>query len=250
MSDTTDTPKVIPPQPSYAAAASNTTGSTITREQHRKNTAEQDAIEDSDKSANDHKKKEKENFKGKIDKMDGNVFQLAEESRKGNQFTQTMEALQSYVTIELDNSKDLAPLFETPSAKPAIIEPSDHPPMSIDGINRVTRDHRKYIAWKFECESYNTRIVALEVNSRKLFTVILLQCSQSVKAKVEGTTGYAGAKTTNDCCWLITTLKNICHKFEHTENRFVALINAKAAIFNYRQGQFQPNTEYYETFKD
>jgi Reverse transcriptase (RNA-dependent DNA polymerase) len=251
MSDTADTPpKVIPSQSSYATAVTHATGATTTREQHRKNTAEQDAIDDSEKPAGDHKKKEKEIFKGKIDKMDGNVFQLAEESRKGNQFTQTMEALQSYVTIELDNSKDLAPLFETPSSTPTIAEPKDDPPLSSDGVNAVTRDHRKYIIWKFECESYNTRIVALEVNLRKLFTVMILQCSPSVKSKVEGTTGYSTAKATNDCSWLITTLKNICHKFEHTENRFVALINAKAAIFNYRQGQFQSNTDYYESFKE
>jgi hypothetical protein len=44
--------------------------------------------------------------------------------------------------------------------------------------------------------------------------------------------------------------KNICHKFEHTESRFVALVNAKAAIFNYRQSQHQNITKYYETFKE
>ena len=45
----------------------------------------------------------------------GNVFQLAKEARKGNQFTQTLEALKDYVAIELDHAKDLAPFLETPS---------------------------------------------------------------------------------------------------------------------------------------
>ena len=68
-------------------------------------------------------------------------------------------------------------------------EPDDQPPMTADGINRVTRDHRLYIAWKFDCENYNSRAVALEANRLKLFTVILLQCSQSVKMKLVATVG-------------------------------------------------------------
>jgi hypothetical protein len=71
----------------------------------------------------------------------------------------------------------------------------------------------------------------------------LLQCSQS-------TIGYNSAKKTHDCNWLLTLLRNICHKFEQTENQFVALINAKAAIFSYRQQQHQHLTEYYEAFKE
>ena len=83
-----------------------------------------------------------------------------------------------------------------------------------------------------------------------MFTVIMLQCSQSVRTKLEATAGYEGAKATNDCLWALTTLKNICHRFEHTENRFVALVNAKAAIFNYRQALGQGATDYYESFKE
>jgi hypothetical protein len=226
-------------------------GGTTTRDQHRRNTAEQEAIEDSEKVTYEHKKKEnKETFKGKIEKMDGNVFQLPEEGRKGNQFTLTLEALENYATIEYEHAKDLRPLFESPCCKAKLKEPPDLPPMSSDGVLRVTRDHRKYIKWKFECESFNTRTTTLASNQHKLFTVTLLQCSQSVKNKLESTTGYDAAKTSDDCYWLLKTLKNICHKFEHTENRFVALVNAKAAIFNCRQGQAQSTPDYYDTFKE
>ena len=117
--------------------------------------------------------------------------------------------------------------------------------MSADGVNCVTRDHQMYIAWKFDCENYNSRAVALEANRLKLFTIILLQCSQSVKIKLEATAGYEGAKTGSDCLWILTTLKNICHRFKHTENRFVTLVNAKAAIFSSagrRRGKAQPTT--------
>ena len=113
------------------------------------------------------------------------MFQLAKEAQKGNQFTQTLEALKDYVAIELDHAKDLAPLLESPSRAATLTEPSDQPPMTAGGVNRVTRDHRLYITWKFKCVNYNSRAVALEANQLKLFTVILLQCSQSVKMKLD-----------------------------------------------------------------
>ena len=244
-----DQPTLPPP----AEGTNPPTTGAMTREQQRRATEENNAIEDSEKNSADEprkKGKEKETFKGKVEKMGGNVFQLAEEGRKGNQFTQTLEALKNYVAIEMDHAKDLAPLLESPSRAATLTEPSDLPPTGADGINRVTRDHRLYIAWKFECESYNSRAVALEANQLKLFTVILMQCSQSVKLKLEATAGYEKAKAGSDCLWVLTTLKNICHRFEHTENRFLALVNAKAAIFNYKQAPEQSTTDYFESFKE
>ena len=182
------------PPKTFAEAASKPTpiskidirGAT-TREQARRIAAEQDAIEDSDKQGHDARMREKEKdfFKGKIDKMDGHVFQLAEESRKGNQFSQTLEALQNYTTIEFEHAKDLAPLFKTPAQDIFLPEPDDFPPMSSDGVTRVNWDNQKYITWKHDCERYDARKDRLHTNLNKLFTVILLQCSHSVKSKVE-----------------------------------------------------------------
>jgi hypothetical protein len=246
MSGAPTSPNTTPPP----VVPTTTAGTTITRDQQRRNNAEQEAIEDSEKAAPDYKKKDKDTFKGKIEKMDGNVFQLPEEGRKGNQFTLTVEALSNYATIEYDHAKDLVPLFESPCRKATIKAPPDLPPMSSDGVNRVPREHRLYIVWKFECETFNTRTIALATNQHKLFTVTLLQCSQSVKNKLEATIGYDVAKAADNCFWLLTNLKNICHKFEHTENRFVALVNAKAAIFNCRQGLTQTTPNYYDSFKE
>ena len=86
--------------------------------------------------------------------MEGNVFQLPEESKKANQFTLTIEALHNYATAIYDRPEDLRPLFETPSRAALIDEPPDLPPLSVDGVTRVTRDHRLYIDWKYDCESY------------------------------------------------------------------------------------------------
>ena len=133
MTETPDVPIPITP---------TATSGTTTREQHRRNTAEQDAIEDSEKNSYEPKQKDKEPFKGTIDKMDGHVFQLPEESRRANQFTLTIEALQNYAKLVYEYPKDLGPLFETPCREAIIPLPSDHPPFGADGVTRVNCDHR------------------------------------------------------------------------------------------------------------
>ena len=242
-------PPAMGANPPAAAPSAADAAARVTRENSRRATEEANAADDSE-SRKKGKEKEKEVFKGKVEKMGGNVFQLAEEARKSNQFSQTMDALRDYVRIELDHALDLAPLFATPCQQPDIPEPDEQPPMSADGVNRVTRDNRGYIRWKAECDSYFVRIDALAANSLKLYTVIILQCSQSVKMKLEATAGYEPAKATCDCTWLLTTLKNVCHRFDHSESRFQALWNAKAAIFNCHQGPQQSVTDYYETFRE
>jgi hypothetical protein len=235
MTEHPDLPPVAPApaQPSQPAAAGTTT-----RGQRRRDNEDSLDAEESDRNPHDQskKKKDKELFKGTTEKMYGNVFQLATENRKGNQFTRTMLALKDYVASEYDYPLDLGPLFRDPCEEADIDEPADEAPMSNDGVNRVGRDHRLFIVWKDECMQYTARVQALETNKHRLFSVILAQCSQSVKMKLEAANGYHAALETNDCHWLLTNLKNICHRFEHTENRWMALVQAKAAIFNYRQG--------------
>jgi hypothetical protein len=209
------------------------------------------ATDDNEKHASEsNHKKEREPFKGKSDKMAGNVFQLAAEGRKANQFTLTLQALHNLANVEMDNAKDLAPFFEDRCRDAKIEEPDDKPPMLKDGKTRAGRDHRLYIQWKDQCEQYNQRMRDLSNNKVKIFTITLQQCSQSVTNKIEATSGFAKAKASFDCQWLLTTIKNVCHNFEHTDNRLVALVKAKAEIFQYRQGANQSTHDYHDAFNE
>jgi hypothetical protein len=247
---------------SKAATTADTTAvsSITTRSQKQKatnqdagatNSAPNNASDDNEWPANDNnRKKEREPFKGKSEKMAGNMFQLAAEGRKAIQYTLTMQALHNLANVEMDNVKDLAPFFEDLCRDAKIEEPDDEPPMDKDGKKRVSRDHRLYIQWKDQCEQYNQRSRDLANNKVKVFTITLQQCSQSVTNKIEATNGFAKAKANFDCHWLLTTIKNVCHNFEHNDNRLVALVKAKAEIFQYRQGANQSTHDYHDAFNE
>jgi hypothetical protein len=90
----------------------------------------------------------------------------------------------------------------------------------------------------------------LATNKVKIFTILMQQCSPSVTNKVEASKGHEQAKKVYDCKWLITTIKSVCHNFEQTKNRFMALIKAKADLFQCRQGQNQSTHDYHDMFKE
>jgi hypothetical protein len=151
--------------------------------------------------------------------------------------------------IKYDHVDDLSSLFQTPSTDATLDEPPDEPPFGSDGITHVTRDHHLYHDWKDECTDYRTRMTAMKSNRIKLFNTILLQCSNNVEQKLEATTGYKSAVVTHDCLWLIRSLKNVCHHFEHTENRFMELYNAKSTLYHLKQNASQSTGEYYKLFQ-
>jgi hypothetical protein len=233
----TPPPAPAAPPPSTAGAGTESGGASSTTGDTSRN------------QGNKNQGKPRETFKGKVAAMDGHVFQLAEESRQPNQYTKTMKQLQSYVSVVMKHSTDLDPLFAKPAGDPVISEPDDLPPIvsgTVKGGNAVRAEprSRKYIDWKFECETYNERKVALKANVRKLFSEILYQCSPSVISKLESLDGYERAAELRDCKWLVTKVKTICHSFEQTDHRFAALINAKKAILGSKQGAEQHVTQY------
>jgi hypothetical protein len=203
-----------------------------------------DAAADADNTDESHhgsrrggRDREREPFKGNILKMNGHVFQLHEESRKVNQYTLTVEALSSYAIVEFPSfGEDLAPLFATPIAEPTITELPDLPPLDpTDATKHVPKESRLHYSWAASCEVYDQRIQALATNKTKLCTIILAQCSDSVKPKLEAIPGYEAAKRTYDCKWFLTNLKSICHRFEQSEYRYIALYNAKLNVMQCRQ---------------
>jgi hypothetical protein len=152
--------------------------------------------------------------------------------------------------VKLENPQDLAPWFEDPCTDVSLLEPPDEHPFGSDGATRVGRDLHLFIQWKSECENFNQRQKDLAANKVKIFTILMQQCSPSVTSKVEASKGHEKAKKSYDCAWLIKTIKSVCHSFEQSENRFMALVKAKADLFQSKQGQNQSTHDYYDTFKE
>ena len=222
-------------------------GSPPTTRSRTEEQQERDAERESQET-NRKDKDKKPYFKGGVTEMDGHVFQLHDESKKASQFSQTVEKLKSYARINLDNATDLDAFFERKMKEPDIKKPGATAPL--DTEMKVNVHSLEYITWKDEATEWAARTRNLQTNKSKLVTVSLEQCSKAVKAKLEGTWGYAEAMKSHDLLWLLTKIKGICHNFEECDHRITALNKAKMSLYSYKQGPNQTDTEYYEKFQE
>lgn len=198
---------------------------------------------------------ESEKFRGSIEEMTGQVFQMPQEGRKPNQFRTTINKLKEFVSVEMEQGMDLQSLFDSPMTEPTLDEPPDEPPgVAFDDDENVTvrasRDHRKYISWKAACERHDSRVDQMRRNKGKLFAVIVGQCSEAVSSKLMSLDEFKDGEARSDCLWLLTNVKAICNLFEESTNRYLALIRAKKSVWNLKQKGDQGVTEYYEELRE
>jgi len=169
----------------YGSSSSRTTRSEqAENEEHDDNHGQNSSNNKSQQSGN-KKTQEKSKFKGTIEGMNGHVFQLFEESKKANQFSNTLLALETYSNIELERPHDMASFFKNPMADPVFVHPDLEPPSV--GSGKANRDSYGYIQWKLHCEEHVKRMDQLHVNKTKLFSVITSQCSTGMKPLIEAT---------------------------------------------------------------
>jgi hypothetical protein len=112
-----------------------------------------------------------------------------------------------------------------------------------------------------DAESIDTRIFKKEVdayvkgkakyteNSRKLFSLILGQCTKYLMAKLKALTEYLGMKEDFNVFNLIKDIKGITYNFEESVYYMEALHDSKIRLFMLRQGKDVTNDKFLELFQ-
>ena len=84
----------------------------------------------------------------------------------------------------------------------------------------------KVKVWNPELEEYMTHKAQMKENKVILHTIVWDQCSKSMRVKVKGTDAYEAAKFTNDCLWLLKTIRGICLSYESSKTKVLSLDDA------------------------
>jgi hypothetical protein len=98
-----------------------------------------------------------------------------------------------------------------------------------------------------EVEQYVLQLAQLKENKVILYTIIWEQCTKSLRIKLKGTDGYEAAKDTNDCIWLLTTIRGISLNYESTKPKFLSLDDALEQYVTFRQDT-KSNDDYFKAF--
>ena len=182
----------------------------------------------------------KAKFKGDTSAMNGHVFQVFAECDDKRQFAKTIEALGAYIAKELKYPDDLVTLTRD-LENPTIEEPTEPPE---DETSRV-----RIAMFEKECQLCVTRQHELNGNLRAIFAVIWGQCSEAMKAKLQGLDEFKERERRNDCAWLLKEIKGIRHRFEEKRYYPLSLRDALANFYSYRQGPGESLSDYLQHFR-
>lgn len=185
--------------------------------------------------------------------MLGHIFQLASETTDKKQFVLTLEMAREVMAKEYKNSEDLMPLFADPMVNPTITDPVRPVRPNVAHLN----DDDKAIALEEHADArarYNSLVVAtdkrrerLTSNKSALWALLWGQCSDGVRAKLRAAQNFSTHERTFNVYWLIENIKNVMNRFDGGKHVFTALIKARKAVYNCKQGTLS-DEDYLRTF--
>ena len=90
----------------------------------------------------------------------------------------------------------------------------------------------------------------MESNLQATYAVIWGQCSEAMRAKLQGLEKYNDARDKCDCAWLLTQIKAIRHKFEEKRYGYASLNDAYNNFYSLRQQNEEALADYLHQFKE
>jgi hypothetical protein len=174
-------------------------------------------------------------FQGRNEDLKGRVFDCVD-GKQADQYAVTMKEIAEYIGSNYVYGADIrwSLEHEAPFVVPKPTKPAD----STDAIS--VRIFEK------EVDEYVKRKAKHTENSRKLFSLILGQCTEYLRAKLKA---LPGMKEDFNFFNLIKALKGIIYKFDESSYYMEDLHESKIRLFMLRQGKDTTNDKFLELFQ-
>jgi hypothetical protein len=174
----------------------------------------------SNKMQTKHQAKAK--FIGEIKELNGNVYELHNETSKANQFQKTTKAIAAYANRTMKSGNDMMNLLDNmadidfTALKPKALGPDG------DDVDKMILQQ--------EVNDYVKRRKLYYENRDKLYTIVWGQCSESLQAKLKGTKAFAKYNPIKCPLSLLADIKQISLKFENVTFKAFAVYDARRAL--------------------
>ena len=179
-------------------------------------------------------------FKGSVSDMKGNVFQCHGEANVANQFNQTMEALETYVSANFNEQvQQYMRHVIKYNEKPAIKRPANPPDMN---------DLFEVEVWKKKIDAYVKTETLLDQCMCKLYMTVWAQCSEAMKSKIRGTEGYTKMDKDLDVITLLKVIKGVSMHFDNQTYIPKSLDDAKKLFYSMKQGEHESHPAFHKRF--
>jgi hypothetical protein len=177
-------------------------------------------------------------FQGRNEDLKGHVFDCAD-GKQADQYAVTMKEIAEYIGSNYAYGADIRWSLEHEAL--FVVPKPTKPAGDADAID--VRIFEK------EVDKYVKRKAKHRENSRKLFSIILGQCNEYLRAELKALPEYLGMKEDFNVFHLIKAIKGITYKFEESNYYMEALHDSNIRLFMLRQGKDMTNNKFLELFQ-
>ena len=184
-------------------------------------------------------------FQGNCDKLQGCIFDCSH-SKQADTFVTTLKRISEHVGSEYKHGGDIRSsiLNEARTNIPVPAAPTITDPTNVTSLEAVAN-----MIFKGKIDAYIKRDAVLDDNIQKAYSLVLGQCTDLLQSKLKQQNAWAAIALAQDVIELIKLIKSITFKFEDQKFLPLALHQAKANVYNLRQGNMT-NHDYLQRFNN
>ena len=184
-------------------------------------------------------------FKGECSDIEEYVFDVGMPTSNQELYSNTTKKISEYIARTYDDAGEfrngLMNLKLPDIHKPKI---EDFGTVGID--NKVSIDEGGKEEWKEELKSYRKDLKARAKNKSKAFALILGQCSDMLRSKIESHEDWEAANSGDDPIGLLKIIKHCMVHKTTTRHKAYSMVEAERNLGRFRQGEKMTVEDYRE----
>jgi hypothetical protein len=163
---------------------------------------------------------------------------VASRERQTDMYSATMKEIAEYVGREYSNGGDIR--YTVENEKMSVVQVSDDP------IDKASASEERI--WERRIDEYVKRENRLVANCETVYSLMMGQCTDYMRASLEATKGYSVMKDSFDVIKLIKAIKELTYQFGGQRYHAMSLHQAKKRWYGMYQGREMMNTHFLEKF--
>jgi len=188
-------------------------------------------------------------YKSKVTEPEDEIFDVGA-SKDPAKFSKLLKSIENYIQKNYKTRDDIVKAIQQ-LKHPTLAYPKQLTKAQYTDANGDFDDdafEMVKFAWKEDYKGMKHQMDKYTDNESNAWALIYDQCSPELKNKLEGTSGYDNAKSSNDIIKLLTVIRGYCCQFDTLNDEYMSIVKSLKNLFYYFQKTEQTNSEFHEDF--
>ncbi len=182
-------------------------------------------------------------FLTKVLGLESNTFDIGN-TKNAAKYQKTVDAIANHIQKEYNGGPEIEKAIRDLSLSTIVIPKYPRPSLT----TAVTNPEEVFLSQQ-DVTKAKKRIALLAKNKKRLYTLVLIQCSPELESKIKGVDLYVQADCDQDMVQLLLIIRGYCCRFDNNQLSIYVLESVKRRILTYYQGYGITITEYVVNFK-